>query len=151
MAYFIFSKTDESNKKYTSAIAENDSKLQELKVLNTGATTVTVSDADFQLVKKNIKRAYLNADNSVSFDDYPEAEIGNAAGMSAHIQTRINTINSWLFTRSKSHPNRSTVEAYKTKLENFNVDSVTYPLAGSLEKYFADNSETYFNLLELPA
>lgn len=110
-------------------------------------TVKQISNSDFQLIKNNTKYAELHGDTVSYTDKVVDFEDANA------LRSYLNQIKSELNSSIEGRPSNPMVTAlssYKDYIDTFDVNSLTYPLGKSWEKYCEDNSITYFNTLQIP-
>ena len=154
MSYFYFVKDSDKNQSNLIAIVENqtDQKYFDSDISN---DIVEVTNEDFIKVKTSSYEITSYDGSSFSYYHHeasqnPDPNSSNAEFVSNYINTIIARIDKWL-SDFPTHDKANDWTAYKNFLNNFDPNSITYPLESSLEQYFQDNSISYKSLLELPA
>lgn len=155
MASFIFNKDQAKNQSTLYRICESDGDLQ-YYCSSDVSDIITVSTEDFEKVKNNncVIESYdgnnftwfdhVTHVTSVSVSDRDTKEV-----LDAHLSSTIKVIDKWLV-EFPSHSKTSEWQSYRDYCNNFDVDSITYPLNKTWEQYCSDNSISYKNILELP-
>jgi hypothetical protein len=148
MSYFIFlNEENVVNNLYRIAkdIADLDS-------LNLGVTSnykiIEDSEINFNNVRLGTKQA-----STFSVDTIVYVDSNSLFRNKESLQTYINNYKDNISTFLKNNPNSTkyiTWNNYITQLNQLNLDSITYPLAISLEQYFENNSQTSLSPLQLP-
>lgn len=146
MAYFIFTKNLDNVDGTIYRIAENQSDLNNLNIIQSNYTIIEDSQTNFDLVKLGNKCVvkYNNGvityiDQTISFNKNLLQDYVN--GFKQEIKQFTNN--------NPNHPLFSLWNNYYTQLNNLNLDSITYPLNKSLEQYFIDMGQPSLNPLQV--
>ena len=148
MSYFIFGKNLDNISGTLYKIAENESDLNNLNIINNDYKIIEDSQSNFNLVKLGNKRVDKYNNNTITYIDLTISFFDKN-----EIQNYINNLKQEIkqFTdNNPNHPLFSRWSNYYTQLNNLNLDSITYPLNKSLEQYFDDLGQTSYNILQLP-
>lgn len=153
MAYAIIT----NNELYR--IASNETEKNDLNINESDYIIKDISDADFLKLKNNIASITF-ANDTLTITDKPadtilgtteEIEAESKRLLQEHHQNLINQFNAFL--KSESNANKSlysTIQSYKNYLNDFDYDSLTYPLNKTWEEYCSDNSISYISALQIP-
>jgi hypothetical protein len=144
MAYIIFNENNELVK-----IASNASDRDSLHLVLSNLSVTEVSDIDFLKIKKNM--ASVSYDGlTVTVTDFNEANsIETQSKLESYLKDIIKYI-SYYTNSNKNHLMYNEINSYKEYLENFDVNSLTFPLNKSWEEYCSDNSITFYHPLQIP-
>ena len=131
-----------------------DSDVANLNINLADYTEKTISDADFNLVKQNLKLISLEGD-TVSLQD-PDPDLftwDSFEALSQYISAVVLPKVNAFIDNNKNNSMWSGINDYKIVLDETvagrqNTD-ITYPL-NSWEKYCADNSIAYYHPLQIP-
>ena len=147
MAYYIFNKNSENLQNVLYKIAENISDLNNLNIDKNYYTILENNEQNFDEIKSNLKIPVKYIGNEVIFENISfnfekpvlESYISNNAILIKYfLKANIN------------NPAFSMWNNYYNQLVNLNLNTITYPLKISLEQYFKNNNQPYFNILQLP-
>ena len=150
MAYFIFLKNSDNIEGTLVRIAENEIDLDNLN-LNTDKGVykiIEVSNDIFNKVKLDIQTVVGYNGDTVKYTTSQYLYVD-----STEIKKHIDNYKSCIKNFIKNNPNHIKLNQwnnYYLQLENFDVESINYPLTSSLEKYFNDSNQTSLSLLQLP-
>lgn len=144
MAYIIFNENNELVK-----IASNASDRDSLHLVLSNLSVTEVSDIDFLKIKKNM--ASVSYDGlTVTVTDFNEANIiETQSKLESYLKDIIKYISCYTNT-NRNHLMYNEINSYKEYLENFDVNSLTFPLNKSWEEYCSDNSITFYHPLQIP-
>jgi hypothetical protein len=148
MAYFIFQKNLDNIQATLCKIAENESDLNNLNIIQSDYKIIEDSQSNFNSVKFRNKFIDKYNNNNITYVD----EI-ILFGKKNDLQNYINNIKQSVkqFTdNNPNHPLFSRWNDYYNQLNNLNLDSIAYPLNKSLEQYFNDLGQPSYNILQLP-
>jgi hypothetical protein len=148
MAYFIFQKNLDNIQATLCKIAENESDLNNLNIIQSDYKIIEDSQSNFNSVKFGNKFIDKYNNNTITYVD----EIISFRNKN-DLQNYINNIKQSVkqFTdNNPNHPLFSRWNDYYTQLSNLNLDSITYPLNKSLEQYFNDLGQLSLNILQIP-
>ena len=148
MSYFIFIKNLDNLEGTIYRIAENQSDLNNLNIIQTDYKIIEDSQSNFNLFKFGNKYpSKYNNDTIIYVDQnysYTKKE---------ELQTYVDVFKNQIkqFTdNNPNHPLFSRWNNYYNQLNNLNFDNINYPLTMSLEKYFNDLGQPSLNPLQLP-
>ena len=148
MSYFIFQKNSDNIENTLYKIAENQSDLNNLNIVQSLYKIIEDSQSNFDAVKYGTKQAISYNGNTINY-------LNNGSGfyvqkdLSAYITNYINSIQLFLNDNPNS-PVFNRWNNYKNQMNSLNVSSITYPLNVSLEQYFNNLSQLSYNPLQLP-
>jgi hypothetical protein len=148
MAYFIFLKNLDNIEQTLYRIAENESDLNYLNIIQSDYKIIEDSQSNFNLVKLGNKSPVKYINNVITYVDqinlyHDEIELVS------YIDNLKNTIKNFI-DNNPNHPLLSRWNNYYNQLNSLNLNSITYPLNKSLEQYFNDLGQPSYNLLQLP-
>jgi hypothetical protein len=148
MAFFIFNKNqgDQSGNLYR--IAENQSDLNNLNILQGDYKIIEDSQNNFNDVKLNNKIINGYNNETISYENI-NTLYNNKDLLNSHIKNTKKSIKDFLDSNI-NHPLFNQWNNYYNQLNNLNLDNITYPLNKSLEQYFNDLGQPSFNILQLP-
>lgn len=157
MAYFIF-----NNDGLIQAIASNDTAKTNLNIDESKLDVRTVSDDDYNKVRKGLAVNVKVVNNAVVIDirtdktecppDVSEAnyQIKTQAYLDEYIANVLQVCKYYLDVNA-DHSMYSDILNYKNYLESFDTSSLTYPLSETTwEEYCDNNSITYYHPLQIP-
>lgn len=148
MSYFIFGKNLDNVSGTLYKIAENQSDLNNLIIAPSVYQIIEDSQSNFNLVKLGNKIVDKYNNNTITYIDitfsfYDKNELQNYIN---NFKKEIKQFTD----NNPNHPLLSRWNDYYNQLNNFNLDSITYPLNKSLEQYFNDLGQPSYNILQLP-
>ena len=148
MAYFIFHKNSENIPGTIYKIAENESDLNNLNIIQSDYKILQDSQENFNYVKLKIKSVNVYTNNSISYINN-NMIFNNLKNIENYIKSlKINIEN---FTSNNSnHVLYDRWNSYYNQLNNLDLNSIVYPLNKSLEQYFNDLGQPSYNILQLP-
>jgi hypothetical protein len=145
MSYFVFNKNFENS---IYRIAENQSDLNNLHIIQSDYKIIENSQENFDAVKFGLKSTVrFNGETIIFKDEIPL--IKNKSNLEFQINFLKERINNYL-KNNENHALYNRWNDYYNQLNNLNVDSITYPLNKSLEQYFNDLGQPSFHILQLP-
>jgi hypothetical protein len=148
MAFFIFNKNQDNQIGTLYRIAENQSDLNNLNIIQSDYKIIEDSQNNFNDVKLGNKIINYYNNQTISYENtntYPN----NKDLLNLHIQNTKKSIKDFLDSNI-NHPLFNQWNNYYNQLNNLNLDNITYPLNKSLEQYFNDLGQPSFNILQLP-
>lgn len=161
MAYFIFLSDCENIEGTIYRIAENQSDLNSLNIVQNNYKIIEDSQENFNFVKLNIKQPVSYSGNIITYVDesyswnlsYEDIQqnLGYSSNLKIYVNNCINSISCFLNVDSnKNNLNYNKWNNYKNQLSSLDLKSITYPLNKSLEQYFNDLGQPSLNILQLP-
>lgn len=149
MAYFIFNK-NANNQIYK--IAENNSDLNDLNIDESFYLIVNTSQENFELVKSNNSIILNYNGSSVELENISIPK--NRTYLKNYISNICSIIDDFL-NAQPNHPKYQQWKNYKDFLNSLNTDTfIKGPedatISISLEQYLKNNSQTYYNILQIP-
>lgn len=147
MAFYIFIKDSEG---LTGSVVKTVENINDLNTLNINKNDYHVLEdnvQDFDQIKLNIKFPVKYIQNNVIFEE----NIVNfdRLNLKRKIEDDCALIKNFLKS-NENHTQFQKWNSYFNQLNNFNLDNITYPLTITLEQYFKNNNQQYFNILQLP-
>jgi hypothetical protein len=164
MSYFIFTKDTDNIEATIYKIAENEFDLNNLNINKESYKIIEDSQENFNLVKYGNKFPLKYVDNTIVYktteisfldnvfiDKNGEQIISKTAKelLKKYIEDYKIIIKQFL-NNNPNHNLFSRWNSYYDQLNNFNLDSVTYPLNKSLEQYLNDVGQLSLSPLQLP-
>jgi len=159
MSYFIFLKNTNNIEGSLYRIAENQSDLNNLNIIQSEYKIIEESQTNFDNVKYGINNVVKYNNDTIV---YGEANINfqDFSKDGVVIKTAKEYLNEYIiyckniikqFTNNNTnHPLFNKWNDYYTQLNNLNLDSIQYPLNTSLEQYFKDQNLPSLNPLQIP-
>lgn len=148
MSYFIFNKNLDNIDGSIYRIAENQSDLNYLNIIQSDYKIIEDSQSNFNLVKFEDKYPSKYNNNTITYVDqncsYTKKE---------ELQTYVDGFKIQIkqfLDNNPNHPLFSRWNNYYNQLNNLNFDNINYPLTMSLEKYFNNLGQTSLNPLQIP-
>ena len=148
MAYFIFLKNLDNIEGTLYKIAENQSDLNNLNIINSDYKIIEDSQYTFDQIKFGSKVPVSYNNNIITYID-TTILFTDKKSLQNYIDNFKKEIKQFTDNNS-NHPSFSLWNNYYTQLNNLNLDSITYPLNKSLEQYFNDLGQTSLNTLQIP-
>jgi hypothetical protein len=148
MSFFIFLKNLDNVEGVIYRIAENQSDLNNINIIQPDYTIIEDSASNFNLVKFGNKIASKYNNNVIT---YTNQTISYAIkeNLNFYVDDFKNKIKNFT-DDNPNHPLFSRWNSYYNQLNNLDLDSITYPLNKSLEQYFNDLGQPSYNILQLP-
>jgi hypothetical protein len=148
MPYFIFNKDSYNVEGTIYRIAENQSDLNNINIIQSDYKIIQDSQENFNSVKLSNKYPLkYNNDNTITYKDSQE----NFTKQSLKNYIEMYKKNIKLFLdNNPNHPLFNQWNNYYNQLNNLDLESITYPLNKSLEQYFDDLGQTSLNPLQIP-
>jgi len=147
MSYFIFNKNLNNIDGSIYKIASNQSDLNNLNLNLSDYKIIEESQENFNEVQLNNKSPIKYYNETITYTSFKTFFDKN--GLQQYINILKNQIQNFL-NNNTNHPLFNQWKNYLNQLNNFNLDTITYPLNKSLEEYFKDLNQPYFNILQLP-
>lgn len=147
MSYFIFLKNLDNLDGTICKIAENQSDLNNLNIIQSDYKIIQDSQENFNSVKLNVKYPLKYNDNVITFDTVINLFRKN------QLEQEVNSYKIQIkqfITYNPNHPLFSRWNNYYNQLNNLNLDNINYPLTMSLTQYFNDLGQPSYNILQLP-
>ena len=148
MSYFIFQKNSENIEGSIYRIAENESDLNNLNIINSDYKIIEDSQDNFNSVKKYLKYPLKYIGNEIIFID-TNLSFEKKENLKNYIDSCNNIIKTFLNVNI-NHPLFNRWNNYFNQLNTLNLDNINYPLNMSLEKYLDDLGLTSLNTLQIP-
>jgi hypothetical protein len=148
MSYFIFLKNLDNVEGTIYRIAENQSDLNYLNIIQSDYKIIEDSQSNFNLVKLGTKFPIKYNNNIITYTDQIYSYTGKK-----ELQAYVDICKSLIkqFTdNNPNHPLFSLWNNYYNQLNNLNLDNINYPLTMSLEQYFNDLGQPASNILQIP-
>jgi hypothetical protein len=149
MAYFICIKNSPNVNNSLYRIAENQSDLNNLNIIQLDYNIIQDTQSNFESVKY-ITKYFVNYNDSniITYQD-SDFDFYNKKSLDLYIENIKINIDIFL-KNNKNHPLFQKWSDYYTQLSNLNTENISYPLNGSLEKYFNSLGQASLNPLQLP-
>jgi hypothetical protein len=148
MSFFIFSKDLDNISNTIYRIAENQSDLNNLNIIQSDYKVIEDSESNFNLVKFGNKVVDKYNNDIITYIDqsvlFTNKEILQNYITNYKVQIKQFTNN------NPTHPLLNLWNNYYNQLNNLNLDNINYPLDKSLEQYFNDLGQPSLNPLQLP-
>jgi hypothetical protein len=148
MSFFIFSKDLDNISNTIYRIAENQSDLNNLNIIQSDYKVIEDSESNFNLVKFGNKVVDKYNNDIITYIDqsvlFTNKEI---------LQNYITNYKVQIKQFTNNNPTHSLLNLwnnYYNQLNNLNLDNINYPLDKSLEQYFNDLGQPSLNPLQLP-
>jgi hypothetical protein len=148
MAYFIFGKNLDNIEGTLFRIAENQSDLNNLNIIDSNYKIIEDSQFSFDTIKFGSKFPEKYNNNIITYIDatilFEKKQV---------LQNYIDNFKKQIkqFTdNNPSHPLLDRWNNYYNQLNSLNLDNISYPLNKSLEQYFSDLGQPSYNILQLP-
>jgi hypothetical protein len=148
MTYFIFGKNLDNIENTIYRIAQNQSDLNNLNILQSNYKIIEDSESNFNLVKYGTKCPKKYNDNTITYVDQTISFLSKQS-----LQNYVDVFKNQIKQFTDNNPNHPLVilwNNYYTQLNNLNLDNITYPLDKSLEQYFNDLGQPSLNPLQIP-
>lgn len=150
MSYFIFLKNLDNIEGTIYKIAENQSDLNNLNLIQSDYKIIEDSQSNFNLVKFKNKSISKYSNNTITYID-ENYSFTKKNELQAYIDGLKNQIKQFTDNQlNHSHPLFSRWNNYYNQLNSLNLENITYPLNKSLEQYFNDLNQLSLNSLQLP-
>jgi len=148
MAYFIFSKNSDNIEGTLYRIAENQSDLNNLSIIQSDYKIIEDSQINFDAVKYGTKDAVKYDQNIITYVEGTSNFI-KKSNLDSYVNSYKLLIQSFL-RNNENHTLFNKWNDYYNQLNNLNLDSIQYPLNKSLEQYFKDQNLSSLNPLQIP-
>jgi hypothetical protein len=148
MYFFIFLNNLDNVEGTIYKIAENQSDLNNLNIIQSDYKIIEGSQSNFDLVKFGNKHAVKYNNNIITFTDQTTSFV-NKKELQAYIDGFKNQIKQFT-DNNPNHPLLSRWNNYYNQLNSLNLDNINYTLNMSLEKYFNDLGQPSYNILQIP-
>lgn len=147
MSYFIFLKNLDNINGTIYKIAENQSDLNNLNIIQSDYKIIQDSQENFNNVKLNVKYPLKYNSDVITYDTVINLFKKN------ELEQEVNNYKIQIkqfITYNPNHPLLSRWNNYYNQLNNLNLDNINYPLTMSLPQYFNDLGQLSYNILQLP-
>ena len=147
MSYFIFLKNLDNIEGTIYKIAENESDLNNLNIIQSDYKIIQDSQENFNDVKLNIKGASKYNGDVIIFNTIQH--LYDNISLKKQVENLLSIIKPFL----NNNPNHSSFNQwnnYYNQLNNLNLDNINYPLTISLEQYFNALGQSFLNPLQIP-
>ena len=148
MSYFIFLKDLDNIEGTIYKIAENEIDLNNLNLNQSDYKIIEDSQVDFNLIKLNNKLVSKYDGNNITFIDQT-ISFKKRENLQNYLINCKNQIEQFI-NININHSQFSLWNNYFNQLNSLNLDDITYPLNKSLEQYFNDLGQPYYNILQIP-
>jgi len=148
MAFFIFTKNQDNQTGTLYKIAENQSDLNNLNIIQSDYKIIEDSQDNFNDVKFHNKIINGYNNETILYENI-NTFYNNKDLLNLHIKNTKKLIKDFLDSNI-NHPLFNQWNSYYNQLNNLNLDNIIYPLNKSLEQYFNDLGQSSFNTLQLP-
>jgi hypothetical protein len=148
MAFFIFSKDLDNISNTIYRIAENQSDLNNLNIIQPDYKIIEDSESNFNLVKFGNKVVDKYNNDIITYID--QSVLFTNKEM---LQNYITNYKGQIKQFTNNNPTHSLLNLwnnYYNQLNSLNLDNINYPLDKSLEQYFNDLGQPSLNPLQLP-
>jgi hypothetical protein len=148
MYFFIFSNYLNNVEGTIYKIAENQSDLNNLNIMQSDYKIIEESQSNFDSVKFGNKSIVKYNNNIITFTDQ-----ATSFKNKKELQTYIDGFKNQIKQFTDNNPNHLLLNRwnnYYNQLNNLNLDLITYPLNKSLEQYFNDLGQPSFHILQIP-
>jgi hypothetical protein len=146
MSYFIFLKNKENETGCLYRIADNNTDLNNLN-LQISDYKIIEDSINYNDFKFGLKNVIKYSDNVITYENNTFNIEKNQ--LKTYIDNFKVSIENFLKS-NKNHLYFNKWSSYLDQLNNFNLDSITYPLNKSLEQYFNDLGQPSYSILQLP-
>jgi hypothetical protein len=164
MSYFIFLKNLENIENTCYRIAENQYDLNNLNINQEDYKIIEETELNFNLVKYGNKIPIKYINNVINFSiietNFKDQIVTNVNNEQIVIKTAKQFLKEYIenfkknikqfLDNNKNHSLYNRWDNYYNQLNNFNLDSIDYPLNKSLEQYFKDLGQPSYNILQIP-
>ena len=147
MSYFIFLKNSDNIEGTIYKIAENQSDLNNINIIQSDYKIIQDSQENFNNVKLNVKYPLKYNGDLITFNT-----VINLFGKN-ELEQELNNYKIQIkqfTTNNPNHPLFSRWDNYYNQLNNLNLENINYPLTMSLTQYFNDLGQPSYNILQLP-
>jgi len=148
MSYFIFLKNLDNVEGTIYRIAENQSDLNNINIIQFDYKIIEDSTSNFNLVKFGNKIATKYNNNIITYIDQ-NISYTVKENLTSYVDNFKNEIKNFT-DNNPNHPLFSRWNNYYSQLNNLNIDNINYPLEKSLEQYFNDLGQPSLNPLQIP-
>jgi hypothetical protein len=148
MAYFIFLKNLDNIKGTLYKIAENQSDLNNLNIINSDYKIIEDSQTNFNFIKFGNKSVSKYNNDIITYVDSITSFL-KKEDLQMYIDSLKKSIKQFI-TSNPSHTSFNRWNDYYNQVNSLNLDTITYPLNKSLEQHFNDLGQTSYNILQLP-
>jgi hypothetical protein len=148
MANFIFIKNLNNVEGTLYRIAENQFDFDNLNINFSDYKIIETSQSNFDDIKYLNKYAEKYNEDSIIFKDIT-ITFSNKEGLMNYVNDIKNQIKIFL-DNNKNHSLYNRWNDYNNQLNFLDLDTITYPLNKSLERYFNDLGQPSYNILQLP-
>jgi len=152
MAYFIFAKNCDDLNGTLYRIAENENDLNNLNIEKSSYKIIEDSQSNFDAIKYGTKSIIKYNNNIITYENISNVFL-DPIREKAHLNICISNFKICIkqfLDNNSNHPLFDRWNNYNNQLSSLNLDSITYPLNKSLEKYFNDLGQPSYNILQLP-
>jgi len=147
MSYFIFLKNSDNLEGRLYRIAENESDLNNLNIIQSDYKIIEDTQENFNAVKFGTKFP-IKYNNTITYVDQTISFKNKEA-----LQNQINILKNQIKQFNENnldHLLYNRWNNYYDQLSSLNLDNITYPLNKSLEQYFNDLGQPSYNILQIP-
>lgn len=148
MSFFVFIKNFDGVKGSIYKIAENQNDLDNLNIIKSDYKIIENSEFNFNLFKLENKYPLKYDNDVITFIDVDHF-YKDKTTLNASLENKKNLITNFTNT-NPSHNLFQQWNNYLIQLNSLNLDNINYPLNTSIEQYFSNLGQPYFNILQLP-
>jgi hypothetical protein len=147
MSYFIFLKNLDDKEGTIYKIAENESDLNFLNIIQSDYKIIQDNQINFNDVKFGTKSPSKYNDDTIVFS--LQENYLNKINLEQEINNFKKVIKNFT-DNNPNHPLLNRWNDYYNQLSSLNLDNIAYPLNKSLEQYFNDIGQPSYNILQVP-
>jgi hypothetical protein len=147
MAYFLFQNIENSIGTFFKCV-ETQSELNNLNIIQSQFKIIEDTKQKFDdVILGNIKPISFTG-NSINYEN-TNIVFDSANNLRGYIESQIQCIDAFL-NNNKNHVDFNKWLSFKVQLMSTNINSITYPLQNSLEKYYLETGKTVLSTLQMP-
>jgi len=147
MAYFLFLNNENSNGTFFKCV-ETELELNNINIAKSHFKIIEDTKQKFDDVILGNIRPVSFTGNTINYENL-NIVFDSAINLKAYIESQIQCIDSFL-RNNPNHVDFNKWLSFKVQLMSTNVDSITYPLQKSLEKYYSETGKKVLSTLQMP-
>jgi hypothetical protein len=148
MAYFIFLKNSDNLEGLLYKIAENETDLNNLNIIQSDYKIIESSQENFNFFKYGTKKILKYNNDTIVFDNH-SITYNNKEDLENEVFSYKKYIKNFL-NNNNNHLLYNRWNDYYNQLNDLNLNSIIYPLNKSLEQYFNDLGQPSYSILQVP-